>query len=154
MSGAQKTGWSFGFGTNTVRQKGARTAAQASGVGPQWVYFNYTTGMFEVDIVRVGKPNFTISGRDAAELKQNYEMGMSNTASSGIGMGANAARAAAQGTASAARAAASGVKSVAKGTAQRVAGIGSVLWSGKQALKGGRSRKNRKANRKNRTRRA
>ena len=145
MSGAQKTGWSFGFGTNTVRQKGARTAAQASGVGPQWVYFNYTTGMFEVDIVRVGKPNFTISGRDAAELKQNYDMGMSNTASSGIGVGANAARAAA-----------SGVKSVAKGTAQRVAGIGSVLWSGKQALKGGRSRKNRgrKANRKNRTRRA
>jgi len=90
MFSAPKT--SFGFGTNTVRQKGARTAAQASGVGPQWVYFNYITGKFEVDIVRVGKPNFTISGNDATELKNNYLSGMKNTASSGIGIGMNMAR--------------------------------------------------------------
>lgn len=141
MSGAQKTGWSFGFGTNTVRQKGARTAAQASGVGPQWVYFNYTTGMFEVDIVRVGKPNFTISGRDAAELKQNYDKGMKNTASSGIGVGANAARAAA-----------SGVKSVAKGTAQRVGEIANVAYYGRNPTRGGRTRRNRR-NRRELTRR-
>jgi len=92
MSSAPKT--SFGFGTNTVRQKGARTAAQASGVGPQWVYFNYITGKFEVDIVRVGKPNFTISGNDATELHNKYksEMGNKTSSSSGIGIGMNMAR--------------------------------------------------------------
>ena len=162
-NGVKKTGYSFGFGTNTLRQTAARTAAQSSGVGPQWTYFNYTTGLFEVDIRRVGKPNFTISGKDATELKNNYDLGMKNTTSSGVGVGANAARAAAEGTAAAARAAAEGTaaaakyaagraQSVAKGTAQRVAGVANVLYRGKQALKGGSTRRNRR-NRRESTRR-
>jgi hypothetical protein len=151
-NGVKKTGYSFGFGTNTLRQTAARTAAQSSGVGPQWTYFNYTTGLFEVDIRRVGKPNFTISGKDATELKNNYDLGMSNTQSSGVGLGANAARAAAEGTAAAAKYAAERAQSVAKGTAQRVAGVANVLYRGKQALKGGRSRRNRR-NRRDPTRR-
>jgi hypothetical protein len=148
----KKTGYSFGFGTNTLRQKAARAAAQSSGVGPQWTYFNYTTGLFEVDIVRVGKPNFTISGKDATELQTNYLSGMKNTQSSGVGLGANAARAAAEGTAAAAKYAAGRAQSVAKGTAQRVAGVANVLYRGKQALKGGRTRRNRR-NRREHTRR-
>ena len=148
----KKTGYSFGFGTNTLRQTAARTAAQSSGVGPQWTYFNYVTGLFEVDIRRVGKPNFTISGKDATELKNNYDLGMSNTQSSGVGLGANAARAAAEGTAAAAKYAAGRAQSVAKGTAQRVAGVANVLYRGKQALKGGRTRRNRR-NRREHTRR-
>ena len=144
-NGVKKTGYSFGFGTNTLRQTAARTAAQSSGVGPQWTYFNYVTGLFEVDIRRVGKPNFTISGKDATELKNNYDLGMSNTQSSGVGLGANAARATAK-----------GVASVAKGTASRAQAVGTALWSGRSALKnqykGGRSRRNRR-NRMNRTRR-
>jgi hypothetical protein len=148
----KKTGYSFGFGTNTLRQKAARAAAQSSGVGPQWTYFNYTTGLFEVDIVRVGKPNFTISGKDATELQTNYLSGMKNTQSSGVGLGANAARAAAEGTAAAAKYAAGRAQSVAKGTAQRVAGVANVLYRGKQALKGGRTRRNRR-NRREPTRR-
>jgi len=122
----KKTGYSFGFGTNTLRQTAARTAAQSSGVGPQWTYFNYTTGLFEVDIRRLGKPNFTISGKDATELKNNYDLGMGNTKSSGIGLGANAARA----------------------TAKRVGDIANVAYRGR----GGRTRRNRR-NRRELTRR-
>jgi hypothetical protein len=43
-NGVKKTGYSLGLGTNTLRQTAARTAAQSSGVGPQWTYFIYTTG--------------------------------------------------------------------------------------------------------------
>ena len=122
-----------------LKNKFSTAAAIATGVGYQPVLFDYEKGQFVVKIQVAGAKNFEARGNDAASLKASYADQYGKTATSMAGF---AGKAVASSGAAAAAAAAEAKR--------RVGSASSALWSGT----GGRSRKNRKANRKNRTRRA
>jgi hypothetical protein len=117
-----------------LKNKFSTAAAIATGVGYQPVLFDYEKGQFVVKIQVAGAKNFEARGNDATSLKESYVAQYGKTATSMAGFAGKA-------VASSGAAASRYGKSVARGLAGQA---------------GGRSRKNRgrKANRKNRTRRA